>query len=56
MNTKTPVEMTMTTPSINDAIMYWLNTVILKENVEVNSIVFNKQTENFTIKFNRKED
>ena len=55
MNNKIPTEITITTASILDAVMYWLKQEVFKENVEVSEIVFNKQTENFTVKFNKSE-
>ncbi len=56
MKTTIPTEeLHMSISSITDAVNYWLNNVVFKENIEIEHIIFTKE-EHFIIKFKREEN
>ena len=59
MKTTIPTELHMSISSITDAVNYWLNNVVFKENIEIENIRFTKEftnEEHFIIKFKREEN
>ena len=58
MKTTIPTELHMSISSITDAVNYWLNNVVFKENIEIEHIIFTKSVgeEYFIIKFKREEN
>lgn len=58
MKTTIPTELHMSISSITDAVNYWLNNVVFKENIEIEHIRFTKSVgeEYFIIKFKREEN
>lgn len=55
MKTTIPTELHMSISSITDAVNYWLNNVVFKENIEIENIRFTRE-EHFIIKFKREEN
>ena len=55
MKTTIPTELHMSISSITDAVNYWLNNVVFKENIEIEHIIFTKE-EHFIIRFKREEN
>ena len=49
INNRTPVKMEFTIASITEGIEYWLNKVVLKDDLTVGSITWDNKTNTFSV-------
>jgi len=53
INNRLPVKMEFTIASITEGIEYWLNKVVLKENIVVDKIIWDAQEKTFLVTLSR---
>lgn len=53
LNNRLPVKMEFTIASITEGIEYWLNTVVLKENIVVDKVTWDNHDNTFSVTLSR---
>lgn len=53
LNNRLPVKMEFTIASITEGIEYWLNTVVLKENIVVDKVTWDDRDNTFSVTLSR---
>lgn len=49
INNRLPVKMEFSIASITEGIEYWLSTVVIKENIVVDKVIWNDQNKTFSV-------